>query len=473
MKPVTLGYSVVESSSMKDTDKTLITAAFNSQRDFFLTGRTRDYPYRMGQLKNLKAAIDKYGDAIGDALWRDLRKSPEEAYISEIGVVKQELSHQMCHLKKWMRPRKVKTPLYLWPSRSSVEYEPLGNALIIAPWNYPFQLLINPLIGALSAGCTAYLKPSPSAPAFAQVMGEMIGEFFEPAAVSICQGHRDVNRHLLELPFDFIFFTGSPALGKFVMQKAAENLTPVVLELGGKSPCIVDKGADIQAAARRIAWGKAINAGQSCIAPDYLFVHREIKGDLLDAVARNFTEMFGKDPSRSPLYPRIVDARAVDRLGGLLRPGLLHSGGAFDRESRYFAPTIIDGVLPEHPLMQEEIFGPILPVMCFSDREEVIRYLNGQQKPLAFYYFGRNRTGRDLMKRVSFGGGCLNDTMLHIANHHLPFGGVGNSGMGKYHGVESFRVFSNRKALVSAPRRFDLPFRYPPFRMFPLLKKFL
>ncbi|MDC7226928.1 MAG: aldehyde dehydrogenase family protein [Spirochaetales bacterium] len=456
---------------MEITDKETIISLFNKQKNWNAANK-HDYNDRIDRLKRLKSGVIKYEQRIKDALWTDLHKSPEESYLTEIYLIIKEIDYHIKHLKRWMKPMRVKTPFYMFPSNSVIEYEPLGTSLIIAPWNYPFQLLINPLVGALSSGCTAILKPSPYVPKVSEIIQEMITEYFRSEEVAVCQGGRDVNQSLFKLSFDIIFFTGSPMLGKTVMRAAAENLTPVVLELGGKSPCIVDKDADINIAARRIAWGKTVNAGQTCIAPDYLLAHQEIKDRLISRIAENIEEMFGSDIKSNQYYPRIVNEKAMNRLQTLMKHGNIYSGGEVSLEERYITPTIIDGSEPQHPIMQEEIFGPILPVMTFTERAEVISYVNGHEKPLALYYFGDKKNGKDLMSQIPFGGGCINDTVMHIANHNLPFGGVGNSGLGKYHGRESFKAFSNAKSILITPVFMDLPFRYPPFRSFDFIKKF-
>jgi len=326
-------------------------------------------------------------------------------------------------------------------------------------------------VGAISAGCCAMLKPSPDAPATAQVIEEMIKENFPAEYITIVQGGKETNTSLFAQRFDIIFFTGSPQLGKVVMKAAAEYLTPVVLELGGKSPCIVDEDANIDIAAKRIAWGKLINAGQTCIAPDYLLAHASVKDELLKKIAGNITEMYGDDQKQSRFYPRIVSDRAMQRLAPLMNQGTIHTGGVVDFDSKYISPTIIDNVEPDFAIMQEEIFGPILPVMTFHHIDEAISYINKNEKPLAFYYFGTNIKAKEVFSKTTSGGGCINDTLMHITNHNLPFGGVGNSGMGKYHGLDSFLAFSNRRAIVSTPTWIDLPLKYVPFRFFKLTKR--
>ena len=443
------------------------------QRNFFASYRTKDISFRIEQLKKFKAAILKYEKKICDALCTDLHKSYEEAYLTEISVVLQELNNHIKHLKKWAKAKKVPTPIHLLPSKSKILYEPLGIALIIAPWNYPFQLLMNPLIGAISAGCCAVLKPSPYVPTIAKVMEELIAETFEQQYISIAQGGRAVNTMLLEQRFDIIFFTGSPELGKVVMSAAAKHLATVVLELGGKSPCIVDKDANLDVAAKRIVWGKTINAGQTCIAPDYLFVHHAVKDELIKKMIKTIEEMFGKDCKQSDYYPRIVNEQAMKRLMLLLNDGKIIFGGDVDISQRYISPTIIEEIEPQHPVMQEEIFGPILPVMIFDDISKPIEYVNTHEKPLAFYYFGSNAKAKEILGKTSSGGGCINDTLMHVINHHLPFGGVGNSGLGKYHGKDSFLTFSNQRAIVSTPTWIDISIKYAPFKQFKKIKRFL
>ena len=361
----------------------------------------------------------------------------------------------------------------MFPSRCKVLSEPLGNTLIIAPWNYPVQLLLNPLVGAISAGCTAILKPSPYTPNVAQVLEQMIDDTFDDNYIAIVQGNRDVNRALLAERFDLIFFTGSPVLGRQVMEAAAKNLTPVVLELGGKSPCIVDKEADIKVAAKRIAWGKSLNAGQTCIAPDYLLVHQDIKEAFVEELRKAFRSLLGRKPQKTKHFVRIVSDKAFDRLIGYLDNGAIRFGGGYDRAERFIEPTLLDNVSPSAPVMQEEIFGPIFPLLTFSDTEEAIKFVTEREKPLALYYFGSTDKGEEVLHRTSSGGACINDVIMHIANENVPFGGVGNSGMGAYHGEESFRTFSHRKSVVTTTTKIDVPFRYMPYRLFSLIKRLM
>jgi aldehyde dehydrogenase (NAD+) len=458
---------------MQDTTFNTIELLLKNHRSFFASQQTKNIKFRIGQLKRFKAAILKYETKITDALWNDLHKSMEEAYLTEISLVLQEIDNHIRHLKCWAKPKKVATPFHLLPSSSQIIYEPLGVALIMAPWNYPFQLLMNPLVGAISGGCCAMLKPSPYTPNIAMVMEELVHETFEKDYISIIQGSRKVNGLLLEQRFDVIFYTGSPAVGKVVMKAASEHLTPVVLELGGKSPCIVDSGANLDVAARRIAWGKTINAGQTCIAPDYLFVHQSVKDELLKKIASHITDMYGEDIQSSKYFPRIVNDQAMVRLQKLMEHGKITFGGKVDAQNRYLSPTIIDEVKPEFPIMQEEIFGPILPVMTFENIETAISYINEHEKPLAFYYFGKDKQAKEVLARTTSGGACINDTLMHITNHHLPFGGVGNSGLGNYHGHDSFLAFSHARAVVTTPTWIDLPFKYVPFKYFKWLRKII
>lgn len=448
-----------------------IAKSVNEQREFFRSNITKSVKFRLEQLVKLKNLINKRQLDIEKALWRDLHKSPEEVYLTEISVVLQELDNHIKHLKRWTKPQKVKTPIHILPSRSSIICEPLGVALIVAPWNYPFQLVINPLIGAISSGCCAILKPSPSASATAKLIEEMIKELYNPNYIDIVLGGREVNTLLFEHKFDIIFFTGSTELGKIVSKAAAENLTPLVLELGGKSPCIVDHDANLEVTAKRIVWGKFINAGQTCIAPDYLFVHKSVKDELLAKLKVAITEMYGDKVRDSRVYPRIISDGAMNRLKVLMNEGDIYCGGEINEQDKYIAPTIIDNIQPESLIMQDEIFGPILPVMTFDDITEVFDYLDSKEKPLALYYFGKN--GDNILSKTTSGGACINDTIMHIANHSLPFGGVGSSGMGKYHGKDSFLTFSNRRGVVTTPTWIDIPLKYAPFKYFKLIKRII
>ncbi len=458
---------------MKETTENTILELIGSQKIYFSTHQTKTIHFRLNQLKKLRQVVVQNQKKIEEALWHDLHKSAEEAYLTEISIVLSEIDKHIKNLKNWAKPKRVSTPIHLFPSSSQTVYEPLGVALIVAPWNYPFQLLFNPLIGAISAGCCSVLKPSPDTPIVAKLMEQMIAENFDSSYITVVQGGRETNAVLFSQRFDIMFFTGSPKVGKVVMQAAAENLTPVVLELGGKSPCVVDAGADIEVAAKRIVWGKLLNAGQTCIAPDYIFAHHSIKNELLDKIAHQFKSMYGDNIKQSRFYPRIINEKAMERLAALLKQGTIHTGGEIDFKEKFIAPTIIDNVEPHFSIMQEEIFGPILPVMTFNKIEEVPDYINKNEKPLALYYFGTNAAAKNVLEKTSSGGACINDTLMHVGNHNLPFGGVGNSGMGKYHGHDSFLAFSNSRGVVSTPTWIDLPVKYVPFKYFKFLKRFI
>lgn len=453
-----------------------------SQRSLFKNGTTLDLSFRISMLKKLQTALDKWEKPLADALWSDLHKSYEEAYLTELSIVKGEVKNHIKHLKSWAKPKRKATPIKMFPSRSRIVSEPLGNTLIISPWNYPVQLLLNPLVGAISAGCTAILKPSPYVPNVSEVISNMIADTFDSNYIATIQGNRDINKELLSHRFDLIFFTGSPSLGKLVMEAASKYLTPVVLELGGKSPCIVDKDADIRTAAKRIAWGKTLNSGQTCIAPDYLLIHEDVKGKFIEAFAKSIKELHGKDITKSKHYVRIVNDRSFERIKGYLADGDIVYGGRTNAEDRFIEPTILDTHIDltdsnanekanAKKVLTEEIFGPVFPIITFNDRSEAVEYINNREKPLALYYFGKEINGIDVIRKTSSGGACINDTIMHIANENIPFGGVGNSGMGSYHGEESFKVFSHLRSVVTTSTWIDLPFRYMPYCMFGLVKK--
>ncbi len=441
---------------------------FNSlmkaQKAFFDVGRTRDVDFRKQQLDILRREIADNREDILTALQRDLSKSAYEGYLTEVGIVLDEIRFVRKRLTRWARPRRVRTNLFLVPASSYRYAEPYGVVLIIAPWNYPFQLVMGPLIGAMAAGNCAVIKPSEFAPNTSRVIAKLISRNFDPAYIAACEGHAEVSQALLEQPFDYIFFTGSVAVGKLVMQAAARRLTPVTLELGGKSPCIVDRDIELKITARRIVSGKFINAGQTCIAPDYLLVHHEIKNRLIECIKDSIHDFFGDDPKLSPDYPRIVNEKHFQRLVGLMQFGSIIVGGQSDLQNLYIAPTVIDEVSWEDPIMENEIFGPILPVLSYENIEETIAQIKKLPRPLALYSFSNNRQlNETILADLSFGGGCINDTLLHFANPHLPFGGVGNSGIGSYHGQKSFETFSHRKSILKRSFRLDAPLRYPPY----------
>ena len=449
--------------------KQYITSTLQKQRAYFQSRTTHSLAVRKDLLRQLDEAMHRYEKQLAEALWTDLHKSYEEAYLTELSIVYGEIRNHLRHMRRWARPERKASPLAIMPAGSKVIKQPLGNALIIAPWNYPVQLLLNPLVGALSAGCTAMLKPSPYVPNVSRVLTEMIRSTFRPEQVAIVEGNREVNQMLLNERWDIIFFTGSPSLGKMVMEAAAKHLTPVVLELGGKSPCIIDKDADLKVAAKRVAWGKVLNAGQTCIAPDYLMIHEDVKEHFLKRLVKEWNELLTRNPQNAKHFVRIVNDKALDRLIGYLDNGTRYHGGVYDKADRYLSPTILTDVAADAPIMQEEIFGPIFPVMTFKHIEEVPAFVNQRERPLALYYFGKK--GDYVLRHTISGGACVNDVIMHIVNHDMPFGGVGNSGMGNYHGKDSFLAFTHRRSVVSTPTWVDMPFRYMPYKLFKWIKK--
>ncbi len=475
---------------MENTSTETIIRIHQAQREYFHSGATLDIGFRKEMLKRFMGAMEEWEGKLTDALWKDLHKSYEEAYLTEISIVKAEIRNHLKNVGKWARRRKAHSPLKLFPSRSYIIKEPLGCSLIVSPWNYPVQLLLNPLVGAISSGCTAVLKPSPYVPNVSKVIEEMIKSTFEERYIAVVQGNRDVNTMLFEQRWDLIFFTGSPALARKVMSAASRNLTPVILELGGKSPCIIDKTADIKTAAKRIAWGKTLNSGQTCIAPDYILIHKDVKETFVKAFAEEVRNLHGEDIQADTHYVRMVNDKAFERVTGYFKDGKIIYGGRTDAESRFIEPTLIEDVALDSPLMTEEIFGPVFPVItidnngkiispCHPERSEgsfkntVISFVNDREKPLAFYYFGKESDGWEIIRRTSSGGGCINDVIMHIANENVPFGGVGNSGMGRYHDKESFEAFSHTRSIIATGTWIDLPFRYMPYRLFGLVKKIL
>lgn len=441
-----------------------IEALVKKQRAYFEKGKTRNVAWRIAALKTLKRAVLKYEKEIQAALYADLRKSETESYMCETGLLLSELSYMIAHLKKFARDRKVPTPLAQFHAKSFTSPEPYGVTLVMSPWNYPLMLSLEPAVGAIAAGNCVVIKPSAYAPATADVIEKIISECFAPHFVAVVKGGRAENTALLEQRFDFIFFTGSVNVGRLVMEKASRHLTPVCLELGGKSPCIVDKTADLKLAARRIVFGKFLNLGQTCVAPDYLFVQKEVQDRLLAEMVKCIREQFWYEPLENPDYGKIINEKHFDRLLGLMKSGRIRFGGETRRETLQIAPTIITEVSPSSPIMREEIFGPILPVMTFENISEVIAYVRRREKPLALYLFtGSRKTERQILRSCSFGGGCINDTIIHLATSHMGFGGVGGSGMGSYHGRDSFELFSHRRSIVKKYTWMDMPVRYQPY----------
>ena len=443
------------------------------QRAFYATGTTRDIKWRKQQLKTFNAGLKKWEKPLCDALWQDLHKSYEEAFMTELGLVYGEIGEAIRKVGKWSRRQCKPTNLPVLPSSSYIVREPLGCTLIVSPWNYPVQLLLNPLVGAIAAGCTALLKPSPYVPTVSKVLEQFINDTFPEEYVAVVQGNRLVNGELFRHRYDLVFLTGSPSLGRIAMEAQSKYLTPMVLELGGKSPCIVDKDANLTIAARRIAWGKCLNSGQTCIAPDYLFLHEDIKDAFVEAFKKELAGLYPNGTETSDKFVHIVKESAFDRLIGYLKDGKIIAGGHSNKENLWIEPTLLEGVSPDAPVMQEEIFGPIFPIMTFRDRKEVVDFVNGREKPLAFYYFGKGADGWDIISKTTSGGACINDTIMHIANSNVPFGGVGNSGMGNYHSERSFLAFSHERSVIKSPTWIDLKFRYMPYGLFGIIKKML
>ena len=455
---------------MINTEFSKIKEIHSLQQQFFATRATYDIKFRKAMLKKIYSALLKWEKPLCDALYKDLHKSYEEAYLTEISIVLGEIKNHIRHVSSWSKKRYVKTPLKLFPSSTYLVQEPLGNSLIIAPWNYPVQLLLNPLVGAISSGCTAILKPSPYVETVSTVMEQMIKETFDESYIAVVQGNREVNGQLLELKFDTIFFTGSPSLGKTVMTAAAKHLTPVILELGGKSPCIIDDTANIEMAARRISWGKTLNSGQTCIAPDYVLIHKSQTEEFVKRFEANLKKMHGESVKSSVHFVRMVNTKEFNRVSSYLKDGEILLGGNTDEKERYIEPTLLKVTDLDSPVMNNEIFGPILPVIEFEDYNEALALVNSRPKPLAFYYFGNNKRAWNAIKMCTSGGACLNDTIMHIANENSPFGGVGNSGLGCYHGKDSFAAFSHKRTVIYTPTWLDVPFRYMPYTLFKYIK---
>lgn len=420
--------------------------------------------FRYQKLEKLKKVILKKEVLINKALMEDLGKSAFETYLTEVGFILEEISFILKNLEDWMKPKKVKTPMALFPAQSYVHADPYGEVLIIAPWNYPFQLCFAPLLGALAAGNRIVVKPSEYAPSTSRVIKEILEETYTANEVRVVEGGLEATQELLKQKFDYIFFTGSTQVGRIVMQAAANHLTPVTLELGGKSPCFIEESANLDLAAKRTAWGKFLNAGQTCVAPDYVLVPKAKQHEFIDRLNFHLKNFYGDSPENSEDYPRIVNEKHFDRLEKLLIKDKIAIGGEVMREKKFIAPTVMKDVSWTDKVMEEEIFGPILPVIPYEDEKEALDQIGKGAKPLAFYVFSENeKKAQEIMSSMSFGGGCINDTVMHLANPHLPFGGVGLSGMGSYHGARSFETFSHSKSVLIQKTKVDIPLRYPPY----------
>jgi aldehyde dehydrogenase (NAD+) len=458
-------WTLAPNSVLMPMVRTNITSLFQQQQQFFRSGATRPLAARSEQLTVLRRAVEAFEGRLLDALATDLRKPRTEAYLSEIGLIYEEIDHALKQLEGWMKPQRVKTPWLQAPASSFIQAEPYGTVAIIAPWNYPVMLLLEPLVGALAAGNTVILKPSEYVPATSATLAAMVEEFFDPQWVSLMEGAVEETQALLALPLDYLFFTGSTPVGKIVMRAAAEHLTPVTLELGGKSPAIIDRRSDLNLSIRRVIWGKFFNLGQTCVAPDYLLVPHEDKAAAFDLMRKHLLDLYGPDPQQSPDLARIVNQRHFERLQGLIS-GEVVIGGQADQDDLYLAPTVIDVTDPDaHPAMQEEIFGPILPVISYKTLEEAIQFVNDRPKPLALYFFSTSSRHQErVLQETSSGGVCLNDAIVHLSTTSLPFGGVGPSGMGNYHGKASFDTFSHAKSVMKRSFLFDPAIRYPPYK---------
>lgn len=442
-----------------------IETSINNLRNFYNSDSTIDYNFRIDKLSKLSSALIKWEQPLLKALYDDLGKSEEEAYISELAIVKHEVNYLISNLKKLMRKHKVKTPIMHFPSNSYIIAEPLGVVLIMSPWNYPLQLTLAPLAAAIAAGNTVIIKPSRYSSNTSKVIKEMINSIYKNTYIEVFLGGSQVNQELLQHKFDFIFFTGSVNVGKIVMQKASEFLTPVALELGGKSPVYIDSSANIKTTASRLAWGKFLNAGQTCVAPDYVLCHEKIYQKLLIALKEEINTMYGTNPIYNQEYGKIINEKHFNRLIHLLDCGTLAYGGYIDPTTRKIAPSLVIGVDLESPLMQEEIFGPILPIIKVNNFKEAISFIKNKPKPLAAYLFSKNTDQIDYFNtKLSFGGGCINDCIIHLANSNLPFGGVGESGMGSYHGKKSFETFSHNKSILKKNALIDIKLRKPPLK---------
>lgn len=443
------------------------TAMLAKMRDYFASGATRSEAFRKEQLIALKHAIKKNEAAINEALYADLHKSPEEVWVAETGIVLEEINNALKNLHRWMRPKKVRTNLLNLPSSSRIEAEPFGVTLIIAPWNYPVQLLLNPLVGAIAAGNCAVLKPSEIAPATSSLLKKLIDETFSPSYITCLEGDgaEVVPALLKDGKFDHVFYTGSTAVGRIVYKMAADQLIPVTLELGGKSPCVIEPDASLTVAAKRIALTKYNNAGQICVAPDYILVHASVKEKFVSELKKTLTQFFSENPAQSPHYGRIINEKQFDRLVSYLSQGNVVYGGQHDRTTKFIAPTLLEDVSLESPLMNEEIFGPLLPILSYQSREEAVAIINRHPNPLAFYVYTNSRGNeKEWLRKVPAGGACVNNSIFHLLNHHLPFGGRGNSGLGAYHGKYSFDTFSHQKAVLRTPVWPDPSIKYPPFK---------
>ena len=442
-----------------------INAIVAAQRKYFQTGATLPVSFRVDALRKLYDAVSGSEKEIHDALRKDLGKGGFESYMCETGLVLEEISYMLKHVRRFAGEKRVRTPLAQFHSRSYKKPSPYGVTLIMSPWNYPFMLTLSPLVDALAAGNTAVVKPSAYSPNTSEVIRQILAKCFEPQYVSVVTGGRAENTCLLHEHFDYIFFTGSQSVGKEVMRSAADHLTPVTLELGGKSPCIVDQTANIKLAARRIVFGKYLNCGQTCVAPDYIYCHRSVRDRLIKEIQKQIRKQFGKKPLDNKDYGKIINEKHFDRILGLIDKEKVVFGGNCDRDALRIEPTVMDNVTFSDAVMQEEIFGPVMPILTFDSLDEVIRNVNAMPHPLALYLFTSSKAAaKRVTARCGFGGGCINDTIIHLATTEMGFGGFGESGMGSYHGKTGFDTFTHYKSIVDKKTWLDLPMRYQPYR---------
>jgi len=445
--------------------KTRIVQAVKSQYKYFGSGATLTYKFRLDSLKKLKIAIQKYEEKISEALKKDLGKHEFEAYGTEISIVYTEINHAVKHLKKWMKAKRVSTPIASFGGVSKIHKQPMGVVLMMSPWNYPFMLAIAPVVAAIAAGNCVVLKPSSYSPNTSTVIESMISEFFNEDYFTVFQGNREINSILLEQKYDYIFFTGSTKVGKIVMKEAAKTVTPITLELGGKSPCIVDESADIVKTAKRIIWGKSINSGQTCIAPDYILVHKSVKDKLVDEMIKAKIKFFGESTMKSEYFGKIIRPQTFDSLVELIEGQKILYGGDYDVKSQKIELTLLDNPSLESKVMEREIFGPILPIIPVDDMSQAIEITRRYEKPLSLYLFTKDKVfEKKVIDSIHYGGGCINDTIMHIANGSLPFGGIGESGMGGYHTDKGFETFSHTKSILKQNFIFDMPIRYAPYK---------
>ncbi|MEL7833014.1 aldehyde dehydrogenase [Fodinibius sp. Rm-B-1B1-1] len=448
------------------------------QRQFFKDAKTLKVKFRKAQLRKLKATLNKYEGEIIEALKHDFEKPAFETFSTEIMVLDQEIDHILANINNWSSTQRAKSARINFPSKSYIKPQPYGVTLVIGPWNYPVQLTLNPALGAIAAGNTVIIKPSEIAPHTSALLTKIINSNFNPGFLHVVEGDADTTQALLSQPLDYIFFTGSTHVGKIIMKAAAEQLTPLTLELGGKSPTIVDETADLELAAKRIAWGKFINAGQTCVSPDFVYVQNSLHDKFCNLLKEHIRNFFGDNAAQSDDFARIISDKHFHRLANLIDPSNVFYGGSTNPDTRYIEPTVLTNISWDDPIMQEEIFGPILPILRFNELNHIIETLQSKSHPLALYLFSTNKLNqKKVMHRLRFGGGCINDTVAHLGNPKLPFGGMGNSGFGSYHGKASFDTFSHPKSIMKKSNWLDIPLRYPPYEgklnWLKKLKKFL